>query len=93
MSIKPRDFYIHAIPRTDKTKSIVPISTPSSTLLQPRGIPTPGVSLSSEGKLPMYVLYGSNTGTSEAFAQRVASDASSHGELLSIKIIVYRTYH
>lgn len=27
----------------------------------------------------MYVLYGSNTGTSEAFAQRIASDASGQG--------------
>lgn len=82
MSIKPRAFYVHAIPRTDKKKSIVPISTPSSTLLHPRDTvpPVPFVSSSAdEGKKRLYVLYGSNTGTSEAFAQRIATDASVHG--------------
>ena len=82
MSIKPRGFYIHAIPRTDKKKSIVPIPTPSSTLLQHRDTAavTTIQSLSpvDGGKL-LYVLYGSNTGTSEAFAQRIATDASAHG--------------
>lgn len=31
------------------------------------------------GGQKMYVLYGSNTGTCEAFAQRVATDAHAHG--------------
>jgi cytochrome P450/NADPH-cytochrome P450 reductase len=31
--------------------------------------------------LPFYVLYGSNTGTSEAFAQRLANEAPSYGTL------------
>lgn len=31
------------------------------------------------GATPVYVFYGSNTGTSEGFAGRVASDAAAHG--------------
>ena len=31
------------------------------------------------GHNPLYVFYGSNTGTSESFAQRIASDAQAHG--------------
>ena len=34
---------------------------------------------SKGGGQKMYVFYGSNTGTSESFAQRVASDAKAHG--------------
>ena len=30
---------------------------------------------------PLYVLYGSNTGTSESFTQRIASDAPAYSEL------------
>jgi cytochrome P450/NADPH-cytochrome P450 reductase len=33
----------------------------------------------ADGTMPLYILYGSNTGTSEAFAQRIASDASVYG--------------
>lgn len=79
MSIKPKDFYIHVLPRTDKKPSITPISTPSSTLLRPQEAQQPVFPSQDAGKQPMYVLYGSNTGTSEAFAQRIASDASGQG--------------
>ncbi|KAJ7257292.1 fatty acid hydroxylase [Mycena rebaudengoi] len=37
------------------------------------------LTITSSGMLPLYVLYGSNSGTSEAFAQRVANDAPSYG--------------
>ena len=33
----------------------------------------------TEAKHPMYVLYGSNTGTSESFAQRIATNGASYG--------------
>ena len=66
LTIKPHEFYIHAIPRTDR-KSIVPIPTPSSRLLRsnedsvaPTSVPA------DDSKKTLYVLYGSNTGTSEA---------------------------
>ena len=80
LTIKSHEFYIHAIPRTDR-KSIVPIPTPSSRLLRsnedsvaPTSVPA------DDSKKRLYVLYGSNTGTSEAFAQRIAPDAAGHGK-------------
>ena len=81
LTIKPHDFYIHAIPRTDK-RSIIPVSIPSSTLLRTRGAAAETTSTedaSSGGKKPMYVLYGSNTGTSESFAQQIASSSYKRG--------------
>lgn len=81
LTIKPHEFYIHAIPRTDK-KTIVPVSVPSSTLLRARdGAPdaAPHDDTSERDKKPIYVLYGSNTGTSESFAQQIASRSYKHG--------------
>ena len=94
LTIKPDNFYIHAIPRTDRKKYIVPISTPSSTLLRGPGVATTAAAPTApvdDGKTPMYVLYGSNTGTSEAFAQRIASDAAEHGQL-EMKFFEYDAY-
>ena len=83
LSIKPKDFYIHAIPRSDKARIV---ATPSSTLLRDSASetePSPTAFESSdESKTPLCVLYGSNTGTSESFAQRIASDAGCHGKTL-----------
>ena len=85
LTIKPKDFYIHAIPRKDKPKII---AAPSTVISQAMGIPSnvtsslaSDVNVNDVGKAaqPLYVLYGSNTGSSEAFAQRIASDAPSHG--------------
>lgn len=36
------------------------------------------------GALPIYVYYGSNSGSSENFAQRIGLDAPAHGKLVSI---------
>lgn len=80
LTIKPKDFYIHAIPRNDKPKMT---ASPSTITSQEMGTPsgitsTPAQSI-NEPRQPLYVLYGSNTGSSEAFAQRIASDAPSYG--------------
>lgn len=81
LTVKPKDLLIRAALRTDGPRFV---ATPSSVLMQTRGaghapdsIPT--TQSHSSGKTPLYVLYGSNTGTSEGFAQRIANDASSHG--------------
>jgi cytochrome P450 / NADPH-cytochrome P450 reductase len=79
LTIKPKDFYVHAIPRTDKARIV---ATPSSSLLRDHSKESgrlPDAAAAHGDKKPLYVLYGSNTGTSEAFAQRIASDASGHG--------------
>ncbi|KZT04430.1 cytochrome P450 [Laetiporus sulphureus 93-53] len=82
LTIKPKDLHIRAIPRT----AAVPLAMPSSSLhrarrgtepKQPTRAAVPGTGV--EPRQWLYVLYGSNTGTSETFAQRVASDAAAHG--------------
>ncbi|TFK52531.1 bifunctional P-450/NADPH-P450 reductase [Heliocybe sulcata] len=82
LTLKPKDFYIRATLRSDAAHLL---STPSSSLLAPKAAGQPAkaqVEAEADDGTPkpkMYVLYGSNTGTSESFAQRIASDASSHG--------------
>uniref|UniRef100_A0A0W0F1E3 Putative fatty acid hydroxylase n=1 Tax=Moniliophthora roreri TaxID=221103 RepID=A0A0W0F1E3_MONRR len=77
LTIKPKNFYIKA--RLRKTgpplqTSLTPV--PSQTLAGEAGSST---ITASKGSIPLYLLYGSNTGTSETFAQRVANDAARHG--------------
>lgn len=83
LTIKPAHFYVHAIPRSGKPQLL---ATPSTTNFlghsqenkhdAAAGLPSaPG----TEAKQPLYVLYGSNTGTSESFAQRIANVAASYG--------------
>lgn len=79
LTIKPLNFRIHAIPRSGKPKLL---AMPSNTIRQTNekvDISTPGPTEDS-GRKPIYVLYGSNTGSCESFAQRIASDAAAHGE-------------
>lgn len=49
----------------------------------------------ASGATPLYVFYGSNTGTSEGFAGRVASDAAAHGTSFTQNIYVKKriSYH
>ena len=81
LTIKPRNFYIHAIPRKNKPRLL---AVPSS-VLSPAGPaaaqgPTTTSTAETSKLQQMYILYGSNTGNSESFAQRLASDASAHGK-------------
>lgn len=80
LTIKPTGFYIRAIPRAGRRT----LSSRSSTLKSPQDLPAPTLSTAqvvgdADLKQKLYVLYGSNTGTSEAFAQRIASEAPAHG--------------
>ena len=79
VTIKPDGFYIRAYPRNRKARLY---TTPSGAKLL-RGNAKQGPNLASStdlaGSQPLYVLYGSNSGTAEGFAQRVASDAPTHG--------------
>ena len=77
--IKPEGFYIRAYPRNRKTGLYI---TPSSTkLLGGTSRRELNLATTADGASdqPLYMLYGSNSGTSEGFAQRVASDALAHG--------------
>jgi cytochrome P450/NADPH-cytochrome P450 reductase len=86
LTIKPLGLRIRATPR-ESAWSLS--ASPSSTLIQSRSeslgprLEPPKLTASATASGPrLYVLYGSNTGTSEAFAQRIATDAPSYGTYL-----------
>ena len=81
LTLKPKDFYVHAVPRN---RSMSPIAVaPTSTLVGLPSVPKTQKNeeevVNVEPKQKLYVAYGSNTGTSQTFAQRIASDAPAHG--------------
>ncbi|KAF8185259.1 cytochrome P450 [Mycena galopus ATCC 62051] len=83
LTIKPKGFHIHVRRRLGTNKPVF-YATPSSsikvgTAKKDSTIPVAGAALK-----PLYVFYGSNTGTSEAFAQRIANEAPSYGFRSSI---------
>lgn len=84
LTVKPKGFYIRATPRA-REKDNRFYATPSSGLMQARDTSASTTATSSAPIVgtgqPLYVLYGSNTGTSESFAQRIVSDAPTHGLL------------
>ncbi|KAF8755042.1 cytochrome P450 [Rhizoctonia solani] len=76
LTLKPKDFKFHAIPRKGAPSFSVAAASSQST-----NGPTPGkevVDGESKG-IPLYVFYGSNTGSCEGFAQNIASEAASKG--------------
>jgi cytochrome P450/NADPH-cytochrome P450 reductase len=77
LSLKP-EVNVRAVPRAGKR---VIISAPSSGLRESReGLSVGAKSADTgEGKPPMYVFYGSNTGSCESFAQKIATAAPSYG--------------
>ncbi|RAR07669.1 NADPH-cytochrome P450 reductase-like protein [Stemphylium lycopersici] len=81
LTIKPKDFYMRAHLRNGISATSLERALLSATINDPP--PASGGSAikkerSSKGK-PMAIYYGSNTGTCEALANRLASDAANHG--------------
>ncbi|TBU21312.1 bifunctional P-450:NADPH-P450 reductase [Dichomitus squalens] len=94
LTVKPKGFYCHAIPRN---RSSSPIAVaPTSTLV---GLPQVSQASSKETepkvepKHKLYVAYGSNTGTSQTFAQRIASEAPRRGFKASLGTLDSITDH
>lgn len=89
LTIKPDDLYIRVTPRRQMDITAVERLLHSDGTngkvqkKEPEGTTANGTS--STSKMPMTVLYGSNTGTCQAFAQRLASDAASRGFLAEIR--------
>lgn len=80
LTIKPKDFYMRATLRPGLTATQVEQSLSSSIHNDAHAAPKRAHMSSTvkKGK-PMTILYGSNTGTCQAFAQSLAADAPTHG--------------
>ncbi|KAE9393363.1 cytochrome P450 [Gymnopus androsaceus JB14] len=79
LTVKPKDLFIHArlrnrSPRFHSTSRGLPKQIQQSSVTATSRAP-------SEARRPIYLFYGSNTGSSEAFAQRIASEAPNYGTL------------
>ncbi len=81
LTIKPTGFFIHAKRRADMAVKAVPTAT-----VAPVATAAPAV-MASQVKpngIPIQVLFGSNAGSAEAFAQRIATDAQAQGYTASL---------
>ncbi|CAE6503914.1 unnamed protein product [Rhizoctonia solani] len=76
LTLKPRDFTFHAIPRKGAPSFSVAAASSQAT-----NGPTPGKAVvGGESKgAPLYIFYGSNTGSCEGFAQNIAFEAAGKG--------------
>jgi cytochrome P450/NADPH-cytochrome P450 reductase len=78
LTIKPH-VRVRAIPRAGRQVQMV-LPAPSSSLRETRDGLAPREGMTQDtSKQRMYVLYGSNTGSCESFAQKIATAAPSHG--------------
>ena len=89
LTIKPDEFYIHAIPRKDVAPMVVGTKQQSKPIVGniPNIKSLPVEEADGKQRLPLHVLYGSNTGSSEAFAQRIVSAAAGKGFNASISTL------
>lgn len=80
LTIKPLGFHMRAILRDGLTPTTLEkrLAGHGPEDRQAEAKPTAGAQGAGQGK-PMTVLYGSNSGTCEAMATRIAADASQHG--------------
>ncbi|KAF6828429.1 bifunctional p-450-like protein [Colletotrichum plurivorum] len=83
LTIKPKDMHMRAILRDNLTPTT--LERRLAGLAEPEKATPPPTAAGAAAKdgegsgMPLTILYGSNSGTCESLAQRVASDASSHG--------------
>lgn len=75
LTLKPDQFYIRVKKRHSR-----PFSSQPTTTSQPQPIQNKQTApLATKTATPLLVLYGSNSGSSQDFAQRIAADASTQG--------------
>ena len=82
LTIKPKDMHMRAILRDDLTPTSLQHRLSGNYVPKANG--TNGTNKVVNGTsavkgVPLTILYGSNSGTCEALAQRIATDAASHG--------------
>jgi cytochrome P450/NADPH-cytochrome P450 reductase len=81
LTIKPKEFYMRAHLRNGVSATSLERALASTIIPDPpptKGIQNVRKEKATNGK-PMAIYYGSNTGTCEALANRLASDAANHG--------------
>ncbi|KAF9075533.1 fatty acid hydroxylase [Rhodocollybia butyracea] len=79
LTVKPKDLFIRAKLRTRAPQLRATSALPKQ-VISASTTPTSTKPTAVAGaRCPMYILYGSNTGTSEAFAQRITNDAPNYG--------------
>ncbi|KAI1486271.1 bifunctional P-450:NADPH-P450 reductase [Biscogniauxia mediterranea] len=86
LTIKPKDFYIRAILRDDLnptqlSQRLSGVAPPEATEVKknPNGDAKPQTNGSADQQPSLTILYGSNSGTCESLAHRLAIGAESHG--------------
>ncbi|OQV02349.1 Oxidoreductase NAD-binding domain-containing protein [Cladophialophora immunda] len=81
LTIKPDDLYIRVTPRKNMDATAMDLLIHSKSTIEPQvtSISSGKITKISQSTKPMTILYGSNAGTCQAFAQRLAADAGSHG--------------
>lgn len=91
LTVKPDELYIRVTPRKDMDATTMDQKIHSKGQPNDAGIKVANREVNGEalehpaGTKPMTILYGSNTGTCQAFAQRLASEASSRGFSAEVK--------
>ncbi|EKG19175.1 Cytochrome P450 [Macrophomina phaseolina MS6] len=82
LTIKPKDFRMRAVLRNGRTPTTLEHQLASGSISQAHATSEaakPNQKADGRGGIPFSIYYGSNTGTCEALARRLASDASGHG--------------
>lgn len=83
LTIKPKNMHMRATLRDGLTSTTLERRLAGLATPQPSATPsgTTSSTATSSGKpgAPLTILYGSNSGTCEALAQRIATDATAHG--------------
>ncbi|EWZ28976.1 cytochrome P450 [Fusarium oxysporum Fo47] len=81
LTIKPKDMYMRAILRDNLTPTTLErrLAGLSVSAVEMANAANGGKSTDAKEGVPMTILYGSNSGTCESLAQRVATDAVAHG--------------
>ncbi|KAL2129299.1 hypothetical protein VTI74DRAFT_7961 [Chaetomium olivicolor] len=93
LTTKPKDFYMRAILRHGQTPTELEhrlsggLSSRSESKTHTLSAATGQVAVAKPEAKPMSIFYGSNTGTCESLAQRLATDAASHGYIASIEYL------
>ena len=81
LTVKPKDFYIRASLREgiNPTKLDGALHSSNKPVKPAHDVARSETAVNGADLKPLTVLYGSNTGTCQAFAQRLASDAAPRG--------------